>query len=58
MSFKPLRDHRPLEERPLEVQIEARFHQAVKDYLTKKQQGRVMGELRAVLKELMGEVPQ
>ena len=43
MSFKPHRDSQPLEQRPLSVQLEAQFHMAIRDKLTKRQQGYVIG---------------
>lgn len=52
MSFKPHRDHRPMSERPLEVQMEAKFFQLIAPLLTKKQQGKVMGAFREVIANL------
>lgn len=49
MAFKPNRDNLPMAERPLEVQLEAKFFQAIQPLLTKKQQGKVMCEFRRVL---------
>lgn len=49
MSFKPHRDSRPMEHRPLEVQMEAKFFQLIQPLLTKKQQGKVMGAYRQAL---------
>ena len=49
MSFKPFRDSRPMAERPLDVQLEAKFFELISLTLTKKQQGRVMGAYRAVI---------
>ena len=46
MVFKPFRDDRPMKDRPLSVQMEADFHSRIKDVLTKKQQGYVMGAFR------------
>ena len=46
MAFKPFRDNRPMKDRPLSVQMEADFHSRIKDVLTKKQQGYVMGAFR------------
>ncbi|MGP1609110.1 MAG: hypothetical protein ACTS5G_00285 [Burkholderiales bacterium] len=51
MTFKTMRDHRPLEERPVEVQMEAEFHASIRGILTKKQQGNVMGAFRAVIEK-------
>lgn len=48
MAFKPHRDNRPMSERPVEVQLEAKFFSLIRDGLTKKQQGRVMGAYRTV----------
>lgn len=50
MSFKPFRDSRPMSERPLEVQMEAAFFQRIQPLITKKEQGKVMGAYREVLK--------
>lgn len=55
MTFKPHRDSRPLNERPVAVQMEAVFHQSIKDILTKKQQGKVMGAFRQVLAQFHSE---
>lgn len=49
MSFKPFRDSRPMSERPLEVQMEAMFFESIAPLLTKKNQGKVMGEFRRTL---------
>ncbi|AZF94558.1 hypothetical protein HOU72_gp27 [Pectobacterium phage Khlen] len=48
MSFKPLRDVRPMAARPFEVQLEAAFF-AKLAHLNKKDQGRTMGAFREVL---------
>lgn len=56
MSFKPKRDNRPMTERPLNVQMEASFFQSIQPFLTKRQQGKVMGEFRRILAEFK-EVP-
>ena len=53
MAFKPHRDSRPMAERPLEVQLEAKFFQAIQPLLTKKQQGKVMCEFRNVITQLV-----
>lgn len=58
MSFKPHRDSRPLEQRPLSVQLEAQFHMAIRDKLTKRQQGYVMGAFRQVLAQLSLDKPK
>lgn len=50
MAFKPHRDSRPMEDRPKDVQMEASFFQGL-GFLTKKEQGKVMGEFRRVLSE-------
>lgn len=49
MSFKPHRDSRPMAERPLDVQMEAKFFQLIQPLLTKKQQGKVMGAYREMI---------
>lgn len=49
MTFKPHRDSRPMAERPLDVQLEAKFFDLIRWDLTKKQQGRVMGAYRAIV---------
>jgi hypothetical protein len=49
MTFKPHRDSRPMAERPLDVQLEAKFFELIRWDLTKKQQGRVMGAYRAII---------
>lgn len=46
MPFKPLRDSRPIEERPIEIQLEAAFFAQLQPLLSKKDQGRVMGAFR------------
>lgn len=58
MSFKPHRDSRPLEQRPLSVQLEAQFHIAIRDNLTKRQQGHVMGAFREALAKLSLDAPK
>lgn len=58
MSFKPHRDSRPLEQRPLSVQLEAQFHMAIRDKLTKRQQGYVMGAFRHTLAKLSLDEPK
>ncbi len=50
MAFKPRRDSLPMEDRPRGVQMEASFIQGL-SFLTKKEQGKVMGEFRRVLAE-------
>lgn len=50
MAFKPRRDSRPMEDRPRGVQMEASFFLGL-SFLTKKEQGKVMGEFRRVLAE-------
>lgn len=49
MSFKPHRDNRPMSERPVEIQMEAKFFQSIQPLLTKKQQGRIMGAFRETI---------
>lgn len=49
MAFKPHRDSRPMAERSLHTQIEAEFFQHISGFLTKKEQGKVMGAFREVL---------
>lgn len=49
MGFKPFRDSRPMNERPLEVQLEAMFFESISGLLSKKDQGRVMGAFRESL---------
>lgn len=55
MAFKPFRDSRPMEERPIEIQAEAAFFALISGFmehrLTKKQQGRVMGAFRKNLEK-------
>lgn len=58
MSFKPHRDSRPLEQRPLYAQLEAQFHMAIRDKLTKRQQGYVMGAFRAALANYRVKTPE
>lgn len=58
MSFKPHRDSRPLEQRPLSIQLEAQFHMAIRDKLTKRQQGYVMGAFRHALAKLSLDEPK
>lgn len=58
MSFKLHRDSQPLEQRPLSVQLEAQFHMAIRDKLTKRQQGYVMGAFREVLAKLSLDAPK
>lgn len=58
MSFKPHRDSRPLEQRPLSVQLEAQFHMAIREKLTKRQQGHIMGAFRQVLARLSLDAPK
>jgi len=53
MSFKPLRDSRPMTERPIAIQLEAQFFKTIQPLLTKKQQGKVMGAFRETLKSFM-----
>lgn len=55
MSFKPMRDSRPMCERPIEVQLEAQFFQLIQPHLTKKQQGRIMGAFREILPSILEE---
>lgn len=50
MAFKPQRDSSPMAERPQAVQMEASFFQGL-SFLTKKEQGKVMGEFRRVMAE-------
>lgn len=52
MAFKPFRDERPMSQRPLEVQIEAEMFKLVSAFLTKKEQGRVMGAFREVISKV------
>lgn len=50
MAFKPIRDSRPMEQRPIEVQAESAFFTLISNFtdyrLSKKQLGRVMGAFR------------
>ena len=50
MAFKPQRDSRPMADRPKGIQMEASFFQGL-SFLTKNDQGKVMGEFRRVLAE-------
>ncbi|UHS64785.1 hypothetical protein P9600_gp04 [Escherichia phage vB_EcoD_Opt212] len=50
MAFKPQRDSRPMAERPRASQMEASFFRGL-SFLTKKEQGKVMGEFRRVMAE-------
>lgn len=50
MAFKPQRDSRPMTERPRASQMEASFFRGL-SFLTKKEQGKVMGEFRRVMAE-------
>lgn len=50
MAFRPQRDSRPMADRPKDNQMEASFFQGL-SFLTKKEQGKVMGEFRRVLAE-------
>ncbi|WII71743.1 hypothetical protein QJS83_14860 [Bdellovibrio sp. 22V] len=59
MAFKPFRDSRPMEERPIEIQVEAVFFQYIRDVqppLSKKQQGKVMGAFREITSRFKLEV--
>lgn len=52
MAFKPFRDERPMSQRPLEVQIEAEMFGLIRTFLTKKEQGKVMGAFREVISKV------
>lgn len=50
MDFRPLRDSRPITDRPLSVQLEAAFFAKLR-HLSKKDQGRTMGAFREAILE-------
>lgn len=52
MAFKPFRDERPMSQRPIEVQIEAEMFGLIRTFLSKKDQGRVMGAFREVVSKV------
>lgn len=52
MAFKPFRDERPMSQRPLEVQIEAEMFSLIRVFLSKKDQGKVMGAFREVISKV------